>query len=1420
MGAQLSLLAQTAPSIAISSYVDVLDEIHYISQLNSSRFLKTCKALDPNGEILIKVFIKPADDYSLRSLDKDLTKESSILAQLPNALNYSKIVETDRAGYLIRQHLRSNLYDRLSSRPFLTTIEMKFITFQLLQALEDIHMRGITHGDLKTENLMLTSWTWLILTDFAGYLKPVYLPEDNPGEFSFYFDTSQRRSCYLAPERFNTQMYEQTKESKIVPNKEMDIFSAGCCIAELFSEGHSIFNLSQLFKYKNGEYNPDEFLNQYIGDSALKNLITDMIQLDPKKRKSARELLAKYRGNFFPEYFYTFFYEYFKNLAVLNGSISSFEKTCASSVLSERPIEVDQAVIKIYKDFSKVCASLNYPMQIDETDDDSTDRIFKNSLTIPSVGTARLRQFEPEISSVKDESALVFLSILLHALRNLVYPSSKLKCLELVTALSQYISDANKLDRVIPFLVSMFFDESPNVQGLAIQSTFQILSTVERLNPINENIFVDFLLPRVRKLLQTSKQNFYVRMVLADCLGEIAGTATRFQELSSLQRSSTDDLSQSFTRSKKARRKLVHDFEEITVALLTDSETCVKIALLTDILPICHLFGRERTNDVILSHLITYLNDKNSSLRIRLIQTITGVAILLGPITLEQYILPLLIQTITDSEELVVVSVLQSLKALCKVGMIRKYYFYDISNVISTLLLHPNVWIRQFSLMLLIEISGKLTKAEIYCLLYPIIRPYFEFDIQLTWDSMLSSCKKPVSRTVYNLLCTWSLRATKTLFWKQVPNKNVDSFGNNSLVFITKDYTLKNYGLNNGLKLSKVSLKSLDNKEILLTTEDNNWLDKIKTVGLHENELWKIASLRAYVFRVAKMIARKPESFSSVTQFSRNGVPNLEVSSSSRLPRNVFFNVEFVNGTTNDNLHMLLRRQSVAGQNLTQEERTLSLPKPLDLNGSLVLNTKFAQPTITPNLDNVYVQLEPSKQIQSHDHSRDSEMNFSQSRYIVQNSYEGDVKSIKEFLKSVKITPTLREYPEFGMYSSQAYPSLRKQGSGSFFKGTFVSQITEHRPAAITALAACPHNPYLITASDQGVIKFWDVLKIRSGKTFSSSLSFETGSPVTDLKFLAGFDVFAATTKDGSLLLIRVHFGDQSNFRTFKHFKVIRNLSMTDGKEYALNIVVTCSDTSPYIIALTNLSRAFVVDVRSMEVLRIIENLPTHGAVLSCVVSEDASCLIFGTSKGIIDVWDLRFGILVNSWTFADHSPVTKLEFYNSLAKKNERNVIIVGGSSTSIFTIWDYAKVECRYVVLGDESSPTLSDYRPVYIKGDVDESTTEISVSAITALMVRDHNIFVAMNRTHSILHFNLKEKIGSTILPSPNSDRYLFRFESLTANMMVLYKQKTTSDDKLVDPLNLHHDSISSMAIIGTSKYQLLASGDNSGIINFYA
>jgi len=60
--------------------------------------------------------------------------------------------------------------------------------------------------------------------DFSPF-KPVYIPEDNPANFDFFFDTSMRRYCNLAPERFYSEQTGYDSKGNVTP--EMDVFSIG-----------------------------------------------------------------------------------------------------------------------------------------------------------------------------------------------------------------------------------------------------------------------------------------------------------------------------------------------------------------------------------------------------------------------------------------------------------------------------------------------------------------------------------------------------------------------------------------------------------------------------------------------------------------------------------------------------------------------------------------------------------------------------------------------------------------------------------------------------------------------------------------------------------------------------------------------------------------------------------------------------------------------------------------------------------------------------------------------------------------------------------------------------------------------------------------------------------------------------------------
>lgn len=64
-------------------------------------------------------------------------------------------------------------------------------------------------------------------------------------------------------------------DAKLEP--PMDIFSAGCVIAEILMDNLPLFDLANLQKYRRGTFDPSEELAKKINDQKLVELIKGMI---------------------------------------------------------------------------------------------------------------------------------------------------------------------------------------------------------------------------------------------------------------------------------------------------------------------------------------------------------------------------------------------------------------------------------------------------------------------------------------------------------------------------------------------------------------------------------------------------------------------------------------------------------------------------------------------------------------------------------------------------------------------------------------------------------------------------------------------------------------------------------------------------------------------------------------------------------------------------------------------------------------------------------------------------------------------------------------------------------------------------------------------------------------------------------------
>lgn len=853
MGQGFSLTTLSAGSANID--VPELADLQYEKSLGAARFMKAVRARHKHGLVVARVVMKPYAQFDFRIYVKRLLNERKLLAQVPNALAYHRVIETAACGYLVRQYIHSSLYDRLSTRPFLEDIEKKWLSFQLLCAVRDCHARSIYHGDIKTENILVTSWNWLYLADFSASYKPAHLPEDNPADFSFYFDLSGRRTCYLAPERFLAAGQQPEGEGNV--NWAMDIFSVGCVIAELFLEA-PIFSLSQLFKYRQGGYNAEHTHLNKIQDTNIRDLIMHMIQLDPNSRMSAEDYLLHWKDKVFPSYFYGFLQQYMHSIT--DPSFGQKSVTTGTEHLGEPDHRIEQ----IYNDYDKIAhllsnSSSKEPATHHHSPPKPKTSLFPLVVNIPNYQ----HQASPAPSLTIDDGNLIFLTIVVSCLRGTARASARVRGLELLMAFSERLTDEAKLDRVIPYAAQLLTDKSEQVRIAALRTLTQILAMVQVVSPINAYIFPEYVLPRLEAYLPDTPSTVspLVRMQYAFCIGTLATTAARYLDMIQALRAegslpaadpeTEDDMSSSANRNQfdSDRLILLEAFEKHTKALLTDADTAVRRAMLTSVSDLCVFFGSPRANDIVLSHLNTYLNDPDWMLKCGFFEAIVGVAVFVGGASLEGYILPLMTQALTDPEEFVVEKVIRALSSMAELGLFQRSKTWELVDIVARLTMHPNTWIREAAAEFISSASRYLSVADTHSILVNLIRPYLKVvPSDFSELRILESLKTPFSRLHLEMTSNWVLQAQKGLFWAPAKQQQTFSFGSSTD------------------SLPAVSGRSVDLKilqRLARNEEDDLWIKKLRNAGMTPEDEFKLVALREFIWRTTNR--RRSDSLNTPT---------------------------------------------------------------------------------------------------------------------------------------------------------------------------------------------------------------------------------------------------------------------------------------------------------------------------------------------------------------------------------------------------------------------------------------------------------------------------------------------------------------------------------------------------------------------------
>ncbi|KAG8181600.1 hypothetical protein JTE90_017721 [Oedothorax gibbosus] len=1358
-------------------YLTDLPDCSFDSNLGSTRFFKVARAKHREGLIVVKVFAIRDPSLPLKAHREQLDEIRKSLQSVPNALPFQKSLLTDKAGILMRQYVKDNLYDRISTRPFLNNIEKRWIAFQLLQCLSQCHALGVYHGDIKLENIMVTSWNWVLLTDFASF-KPTNLAEDNPADFSYFFDTSRRRTCYVAPERFiktmslsNTYSGSSTNVSStgsiaaaspslIIHADEiktgdltpaMDIFSLGCTFCEFISEGSCPFDFSQLLRYRIGDYDPSKVLEK-IEDLNLKKLVQSMIQKDPAARLNANEYLELQRDKAFPEYFYTFLNDYMKAFASM-------------------PRSPDEKIYRLKKDINQIIEVITSYEKHQCVNESSNNK-----------------------ENVVSEGLVLIVSLLTSLLRALKHSSAKLNALEVLKIMANHLSPEVILDRLLPHLVFLAKDKYPKVRVAVIQTLTDCLSLIKSIPRSDINIFPEYILPNLSHIAHD--EAVIVRMAYAENIASLAETALRFLEMTQSDMEPDPDSTFINDDERNHHNKVSYDHElqalqeliqQSVTTLLSDPVNAVKQTLLErGIRRLCVFFGRQKGNDVLLSHMITYLNDKEDRhLRGAFFDAIVGVASYVGwqccPI-----LKPLLQQGLTDCEEFVISKALTALSALTELGLIQKQMLYDLLTEAIPLLIHPNLWIKQAAVGFICVVAKSLNLADVQCRLVPLLQPFLKYQvIQVNKELvLLHAVQDPVPRSIFDYLIKLpSLRNFLESLCERKVSRSVTRQGHKPSYREMDPNLISAYNrLQSDGMTEAVEEQILAIKDHLLKVQSKKCGDLIMS-SLEKNSGEIDILLLPSVVRTYSIPLVISENMFEKPNMPVQSKRTKKKSTAESPTMNEEWQHMFGTNDPKDTSSPKLQHQT-SDTSLSSFSKVPSSGKITDEGLEVITSTDGK------NLPLQEADLEDLKP--NHCAPCREELHA-----LIRKKQEG-------FLSD----EIAREASDIELKDEKPQTSKKNVKVPS---GYLIAHLHEHR-GAVNQIQVIPNSALFATCSNDGTIKVWDCEKME-GKNVAnrSRLSYNRlDGPVSCMTMCQNMQSIAAASESGNIHVFRIM--PENTKSTLVH---TRNL---DPVEEGCVVDIDYFDTgSQSVLAYATVTGSIVGwDLRSPGTAWKLENDPRLGLTTAFCTDPHHCWLVVGTAKGNMVCWDLRFQLPITTITHPSNACIRRM-----LVHPKKRSSVFAAVQGNNEVSLWDLESQGRLMTLWSINNAPPLS--------------MTEVSDDSVYSMCwsypPRGSALLTA-GSDKRIRHWDLYNPTNSHIIVGAANDP-LVPTANINYNLKVIdgsevicetYKQKeevSASSEEAPRPLTPpvgHYDIISALATIQTSQ-PLIVSASKDGVVKVW-
>jgi serine/threonine protein kinase len=195
--------------------------------------------------------------------------EFEILSKIshPNIVTFINVEIYNNLFFIFMEFCEGlTLFDVINTYAYLSEEDAKYIFKQLMSALEYLHSRGISHGDIKLENIICNKKKKIKLIDFG---------------FSTESEMKYRGSIYYsAPEIHSLMLFN---------GKISDMWSAGVCLFAMVTgylpfQGKTIKEVIKKIKKKIVDF--PSFISK-----ETKYMIKSLLQYQPESRMTASEVL-------------------------------------------------------------------------------------------------------------------------------------------------------------------------------------------------------------------------------------------------------------------------------------------------------------------------------------------------------------------------------------------------------------------------------------------------------------------------------------------------------------------------------------------------------------------------------------------------------------------------------------------------------------------------------------------------------------------------------------------------------------------------------------------------------------------------------------------------------------------------------------------------------------------------------------------------------------------------------------------------------------------------------------------------------------------------------------------------------------------------------------------------------------------------